>query len=641
MHFENKKAREEDPREHKLLMSSFSEAIKSEPIGILSKEPSQALPLVKSYLDEVLAFYKKSESDAKPELDEIVTDGLDANQVWWQAKMVVDNVGGDLLEKIYDFKNQAKEDYTEEAEEEEEEGGDGSSLEGNSLDESSQESDSSGDASEQNSENEEDSEEEEGGDKGSTGKIEKLERYDNDNKSSRHPDDDKENPKDSGSYEESENESEPPSEGSDGADYSKPEKKGLNDGFFDLDEFNRQTLEAEKGNGNDQDDEEVDYFGDLPSEDDEEATYYDDFFDKPKLEKQTTKGSGTEKSKKDLNPEPDFTEEDYNAAVDSAKLDLFADDEEESKEKNENEDSEKKLSTFEKQQLDIQRQIEQLEEEAIAEKKWALKGEVQSKDRPQDALLEEDVEFDRTSKPVPVITTEVTESLEDMIRRRIKEKSFDDLPRRVVTDTSLKSYKPEFQLSDQKSAKSLAEIYEDDYRGISQESAVNEELQKEHDDISAMFNNLFYKLDALSSAHFIPKPAKKSMEVRVEAPAISMEDTQPLAMSTEQSLAPQEIYKVGKGENPNEIKLKNNMPVAKEELARDDKQRLRRAMKRKRAKSHGAGDQGTKKSKKDATISTLSNAKNVTVINKKGEKRDVRGNTKGGKGDENINKIKL
>ncbi|GAV52431.1 hypothetical protein ZYGR_0AG04220 [Zygosaccharomyces rouxii] len=617
-------------------MSNFSDTLKSEPIRILSKEPSQALGLVKSYLDEVLTLYKKSGSDAKPELDEIVTDGLDANQVWWQAKMVVDNVGGDLLERIYDLKSQTYDDG-------EEEEGDGSSLEGNDLEQESQESGSSEDESDLGSQNAGSEGEDEDENESDTGKVQEVERYDDSNKplADVSSEEDEEKPEDKDDYEESDQESAPVSEeSSNEADYSKSEKKDLNDEFFNLDEFNRQTLEAEEGNVNEQDNEEVDYFGDLPSEDDEEALYYNDFFDEPTSQKRTEKKATNEKPKKKQQEEPDFTEEDYDAAVDSAKLDLFADDDEESMGEDADAGSEKKLSTFEKQQLDIQRQIEQLEKEAVAEKKWALKGEAQSKDRPQDALLEEEVEFDRTSKPVPVITTEVTESLEDMIRRRIKEKNFDDLPRRVVTESNRRSYKPDFQLSDQKSSKSLAELYEEDYKGVSQDTAVSEELQKEHDEISDMFNNLFYKLDALSSAHFIPKPSKKSLEVRVETPAVSMEDTQPLTMSTEQSLAPQEIYRVGKGENLNEIKLKNGMPVAKEELTRDDKQRLRRAMKRRKANSH-VGEQGRKKSKKDATISTLSSAKNVTVINKKGEKHDVRGNVKSTKGNENINKIKL
>lgn len=621
-------------------MSNFSDTLRSEPTKILSKEPSQALSLVKSYLDDVLSLYKESGSSAKPELSEIITDGLDANQVWWQAKMVIDNVGGELLEKIYDLKSEVHHDDEEED--------NGSSSEEDVLEHESQESGSSEDDSDQVSQNKgsenEENEEDDEKDEKNAGKLQEIERYNDNDRSNEpvdtSPDEDKGKLEEKEIYKESDGGNVSSSEeSSNEADYSKPEKKSLNDEFFNIDEFNRQTLEAEEGNSNEEEDDEIDYFGDLPSEDDEEALYYNDFFDEPSSGNHAKKKANNENPKKQQEKH-DFTEEDYDAAVDSAKLDLFADDDEKPDGTDENTGSEKALSTFEKQQLNIQRQIQQLEKEAVAEKKWALKGEAQSKDRPQDALLEEDVEFDRTSKPVPVITTEVTESLEDMIRGRIKDKKFDDLPRRVMTGSDQKSYKPEFQLSDQKSSKSLAEIYEDDYKGVAEDTVVNEELEKEHDEISEMFNSLFYKLDALSSAHFIPKPSKKSLEVRVETPAVSMEETQPLTMSTEQSLAPQEIYRVGKGENPNEVKLKNGMPVAKEELTRDDKQRLRRAMKRRKANSN-RGEQEKKRSKKDATISTLSSAKNVTVIDKKGEKHDVRGNVKGTKGTDNINKIKL
>ena len=62
-------------------------------------------------------------------IDEIVVDGLDANQVWWQAKMVLDNVEGDLLERIQTLKEVMEDinndsdsgDEQGEAEEEEEE----------------------------------------------------------------------------------------------------------------------------------------------------------------------------------------------------------------------------------------------------------------------------------------------------------------------------------------------------------------------------------------------------------------------------------------------------------------------------------------------------------------------------------------
>lgn len=614
-------------------MSNFSEVLKSEPIGAFREKPSQALSLVKDYLDEVLALYKKSGSDAKTELDEIVTDGLDANQVWWQAKMVVENVGSDILKKIQDLKESANEDYDDS--------------------DSSTEKYLENDSVQSLSSDEEDENIEENGSRDDTQnantKSEELETYDNTSNTATDEEnneieqldekdelDEKEDHRKNSQFLENPPKEDAEDEKSSGEGiYYTSEEKGLNDGFFDLDEFNRQTLEVERDAGNEQDDEEVDFFAELPSEDDEEVLYYQDFFDQPKSKKPTI-----QESKGQDNPtKSTLTEDDYDAALDSAKLDLFADDESPRDEENEEGD---KLTTFEKQQLDIRKQIDQLEQEAVADKKWALKGEVQSKDRPQDALLEEEIEFDRTSKPVPVITKEVSESLEEMIRRRIQESNFDDLQRRVVTDKNLKSYKPDFQLNDQKSSKSLAEVYEDDYKGVSQNSTITEELQKEHDEISEMFNNLFYKLDALSSAHFIPKPAQKSLEVRVNAPAVTLEEAQPLTLSTEQSLAPQEVYKIGKEGNTHEINLKNGMAAARDELTREDKQRLRRAMKRKRAKS-GTSVQGQerKKTKKDAAVSTLSKAANITVINKQGEKHDVRGKDKRSKANENIEKIRL
>lgn len=56
-------------------------------------------------------------------------------------------------------------------------------------------------------------------------------------------------------------------------------------------------------------------------------------------------------------------------------------------------------------------------------------------DRPVNSLLEEYVEFDHGSKPVPVITQASTRSLEDIIKRRIKDEAFDDVVRKVSTLT--------------------------------------------------------------------------------------------------------------------------------------------------------------------------------------------------------------
>lgn len=64
-----------------------------------------------------------------------------------------------------------------------------------------------------------------------------------------------------------------------------------------------------------------------------------------------------------------------------------------------------------------------MEGEAMsADKPWQLKGEVTAKTRPENSLLQEDVEFDSNVAPVPVITVETTQDLESLIIQRIKDK---------------------------------------------------------------------------------------------------------------------------------------------------------------------------------------------------------------------------
>ena len=62
----------------------------------------------------------------------------------------------------------------------------------------------------------------------------------------------------------------------------------------------------------------------------------------------------------------------------------------------------------------------------------------------------------RSSKPAPVITQEHTTSLEDVIRRRIKEEKYDDVSAPQAKDT--RRVATEVELSQEKSRQGLGEV---------------------------------------------------------------------------------------------------------------------------------------------------------------------------------------
>lgn len=601
----------ERPKESRIMSELFG-VLKSNAGRIILKDPSATSKDVKAYIDSVINTCKNGSITKKAELDEITVDGLDANQVWWQVKLVLDSIDGDLIQGIQELKDVVTPSHNL---------SDGSTLNSSSGEESELEEAESVFKEKQML----------------SADVSEIEEQSNDSLSENDEEPSMDDEKTSAEAAREEFAEEKRISSGQDERHSSPDPYGINDKFFDLEKFNRDTLAAEDSNeaSEGSEDEDIDYFQDMPSDDEEEeAIYYEDFFDKPTKEP-VKKHSDVKDPKED----EELDEEEHDSAMDKVKLDLFADEEDEPNAEGVGEASDKNLSSFEKQQIEIRKQIEQLENEAVAEKKWSLKGEVKAKDRPEDALLTEELEFDRTAKPVPVITSEVTESLEDMIRRRIQDSNFDDLQRRTLLDITRKSQRPQFELSDVKSSKSLAEIYEDDYTRAEDESALSEELQKAHSEISELYANLVYKLDVLSSVHFVPKPASTSLEIRVETPTISMEDAQPLYMSNASSLAPQEIYNVGKAEKDGEIRLKNGVAMSKEELTREDKNRLRRALKRKRSKANLPNV--NKRSKRNDVVDTLSKAKNITVINQKGEKKDVSGKTKKSRSGPDSTNIKL
>ncbi|QRG37494.1 hypothetical protein FDK38_001869 [Candidozyma auris] len=566
-------------------------------------------------------------------LDEIYVDGLDATQVYGQAKMVLSGVGESLLyEKLPELRKKYGARGSEPA---------GSEPEASESEEEEEE------------EKEKSEEENEGGEK-----SEEIEDEDGEIKASDSEDD---APSEFEGLESDHSDSDSDTKVGTEEEPAKIEKDafGLNDEFFDIDDFNKQIVELEDDPSDN--DEQIDYFGDLSDEDDSEAEmdYYDGFFDKPGRKRSKKKAVASQEDQDNVS---ELEDEEYEDAVDGAMLDLFADEDEHEKEPKENQ------SSFEKQQEKLRAEIANLEAELVAEKKWTMKGEVRSRDRPTDSLLDDDeapsLEFDRTSKPVPVITDEVTESIEDLIKRRIKNDEFDDLPKRLITDISQYTQKKKTEVSEEKSSKSLAEIYEDEYHGVDPDQKISEEVQQAHNEITDLFTKLNYKLDSLCSAHYIPKPHEfKTIDIKVTdgAASINMEDAQPLHVSEETTLAPQEVYKIGDdkpqangAEGVKEVQLKSGLSYSKDELSTEDKQRLRRAKKRAKSKhmkeineareqrNKQMSDGGDKKRQKvgDA-LGDLAKAKNVTVIDKKGQMRDASGQLKKQKGPQSGSDFRL
>lgn len=228
------------------------------------------------------------------------------------------------------------------------------------------------------------------------------------------------------------------------------------------------------------------------------------------------------------------------------------------------------LTAHEKQIAKVQKRVEQLEKANLDSKLWTMQGEVSALKRPKNSALEVELDFEHNVRPPPVITEEVTASLEDLIRNRIAENNFDDVQRKP--SLSLYAPKERMELDEKKSQKGLAELYEADYMqktGLASVSTTPaDETRKE---ATQLFKALCIKLDALSHFHFTPKPVIEDMAMRPDVPALAMEEVAPLMASDAQMLAPEEVF-TGEG-----------VVKAEAELSREERKR-RRARKKEKAK---------------------------------------------------------
>jgi len=422
--------------------------------------------------------------------------------------------------------------------------------------------------------------------------------------------------------------------------------------------FGNMDLNAPEGASDEEDgadgDEELDFddAGDLSNANN---IMYKDFFAPPPTKASKRKGKSMPHNFPSKSPvtgdELQTDEDDVERTIATVHRDIFSDEEDEDAEDEEHldpGDPKSRRSTHERRQAALLSEIRKLEAQNVAKRNWTLSGEARAAERPINSLLEEDLDFERTGKPVPVITTEVSEDIEALIRRRILSHAFDEVLRRrpdeLLTGAPVRrgALPP---VDDSKSTKGLAELYDEEYRRAADPNYVDprdDRLRKEHAEIERAWKDVAARLDALCSWHYRPRPAEAAVQVRADAPAVALEDARPsgvggVGVGEAAQLAPQEIYRAGLARAKDEVVTVGGEVVKKDELSREQKLRMRRRAKERLRKATGnakpapAPSTGTKAREKKSDVVAGLKKGGVTVIGRKGELLDVEGNAAKGK----------
>ncbi|GLD67602.1 U3 small nucleolar ribonucleoprotein protein MPP10, partial [Lates japonicus] len=452
----------------------------------------------------------------------------------------------------------------------------------------------------------------------------------------------------------------------------------VDDKFFKLSEMESFLDDMDKREGKEDEDEDgVDYFQDLPSDEDDDLDLdeiistkkqkkktvkssrnlkYKDFFDavdsEPAKADDQSDGEGDsmdesqEEGEEEIDDEDDYDGEEEGDDEDEERgqskasqkkvtFNLSGDEDSEGEDmedifggKSPSSAKSEAKSSFEKRQEKMSQKIEELEKAALTEKPWQLSGEVTAQSRPENSMLEEDVEFEQVSRMAPATTEETTLQLEDIIKQRIKDQAFDDVVRKEKPKEEVFEYKKRLTLDHEKSKQSLAEIYEQEYLKQSQQKTAEEEENPAHVEIQKLMDTLFLKLDALSNFHFTPKPPVPEVKVVSNLPSITMEEVAPVSTSDATLLAPEEVKEKTRAGDLLGDTEKTSTDKKRERRQKKKVKRLKIKEKEKRQKLKEANKTGTNKKPSKAEVAEnlkkLTKGGKATILKDEGKDKALR-----------------
>jgi U3 small nucleolar RNA-associated protein MPP10 len=270
------------------------------------------------------------------------------------------------------------------------------------------------------------------------------------------------------------------------------------------------------------------------------------------------------------------------------------------------------LSSYKKYNDKKSKEIIELENELINKKSWDMLGEVKSGQRPENSLLSLSSIIERASKPIPIVSQDYTNTIEDIIINRIKNDNFNDIIYKKKSTSINDNNNDNDDDINEKSKIGLGQIYENEYiatNNTTSKSNSNKNDDANKQEIKELFNIINKQLDALSHFHYTPKPVVNDINITSikntttsNMRSILIENINPTNESDANALAPDEVYKKKTGRDAS---LKSNV-----EYDRDDKKRLRSASKSKK-----------RKEKKQKTIDDTIKAK-ANIYSKEARKLD-------------------